>query len=292
MDRLNAMSLFVKTVETGSFSAAAKVLRVSPQLVGKQVSELEKHLGVTLLQRSTRRQSLTDAGQRFLDRARTILAEVDAAEDLAAESRAAPSGRLRVNAPVSFGSHVLAAALPEYLRRHPQVAVDLKLSNRMVDLIDEGFDVVFRIGELRDSGLIARALTPYQLILCATPGYLAKHPRIRSPADLTAHNCLGFSLIKPEWTLQGPSGITTVPVTGPFTADLGEPLLAAGLAGLGVVFLPSEVVAPALKGGRLVELLPKFPAPPLPMHLLYGSDRRLTPKLRTFIDFAVEKFGK
>jgi len=293
MDRLGAMAVFVKAVELGSFSAAAEALRISPQLVGKQVGQLEKHLGVQLLQRTTRRQSLTDVGRRFYERAKLILAEMDAAEGLAAETRAMPSGSLRVNAPVSFGSYALAKALPDYVRENPHVSVDLTLSNRVVDLIDEGYDVVFRVGELADSGLIARALASYRLVLCAAPAYLARHSPIHTPFDLQAHDCLGFARAKLEthWTFDGPDGRTTVAVTGSLMSDHSDPLFWAGVAGLGIALLPSEVADSALKDGRLIEVLPDFRPPTHPMHLLYGSDRRLTPKLRSFIDFAAARFA-
>ena len=266
---------------------------MSPQLVGKQVGQLEEHLGVQLLQRTTRRQSLTEVGRRFYERAKLILSEMEAAEGLAAETWAIPSGTLRVNAPVSFGSTTLARALPAYMRENPHVSVDLTLSNRLVDLIDEGYDVVFRVGELSDSSLIGRALAPYRLVLCAAPAYLARQSPIRMPSDLNAHNCLGFAHTKMgrNWTFDGPDGRVTVAVSGPLMADHAEPLLWASLAGLGVALLPAEVVRPALADGGLGELLPDFPLPSHPMHLLHVSDRRLTPKLRSFVDFAVARFA-
>ncbi|MHB8283138.1 MAG: LysR family transcriptional regulator [Caulobacteraceae bacterium] len=287
------MEVFTKAVELGSFSAAAEALRMSPQLVGKQVGQLEQHLGVQLLKRTTRRQSLTEVGRRFYDRAKLILAEMEAAEGLAAETHAMPRGTLRVNAPVSFGSYALAKALPDYVRENPNVSVDLTLSNRVVDLVDEGYDVVFRVGELADSGLIARALAPYRLILCAAPAYLAKAAPLSVPSDLQAHGCLGFAHAKlgTQWDFDGPNGRVSVAVSGPLMADHSDPLLWAALAGLGVALLPSEVVETALKAGGLVEVLPDFRAPNHPMHLLHGADRRLTPKLRSFIDFAASRFA-
>lgn len=293
MDRLFAMNVFVKAVELGSFSAAAEALRLSPQLAGKQIRLLEQHLGVQLLHRSTRRQSLTEPGRSFYERSKVILAEMEAAEGLAAEAVVEPTGRLRINAPVSFGTHTLAAALPDYIRDNPAVSVELSLSNRVIDLVDEGYDIVFRVGDLPDSGLIARTLAPYRLILCAAPSYLARSAAIAVPADLETHDCLGFSHARfsTQWRFEGPEGWVSVPVSGPMMADHGDPLLSAGLAGLGVLLLPSEVVTPALADGRLVELLPGWRAPAPPMHLLYSPDRRQTPKLRSFIDFAVKRFG-
>lgn len=165
MDRLSQMAMFVKAVELGSFSAAADDLNMSPQLVGKQVKMLEQHLGVSLLNRTTRRQSLTDFGRTFYQRAKMILADVHAAESLAAEARGVPSGRLRINAPVTFGMHALSPRLLEYMVKYPQVSLDLTLSNELVDVVDDGYDAVFRIGALQDSGLKAIPLLPYQLVL-------------------------------------------------------------------------------------------------------------------------------
>jgi DNA-binding transcriptional LysR family regulator len=237
MDRFTSMAIFVKAVERGSFSAAADALSMSSQLVGKHVQMLEQHLNIRLLNRTTRRQSLTDFGKTFYERARNILAEVEAAEDLAAETRIAPRGRLRVNAPVTFGVHALAPRLPEYLKVFPEIAIDLRLSNRFVDLTDEGYDVVFRVGELADSGLIARALEPYRLILCAAPSYLAARGRLKSPMDLQQHDCLGFAFrsMESRWDFDGPDGRVSVPVSSRVLMDSGEALLATALAGVGVM---------------------------------------------------------
>jgi DNA-binding transcriptional LysR family regulator len=293
MDRFAAMKVFIRAVELGSFSAAAQALRISPQLVGKQVGQLEAHLGVQLLHRTTRRQSLTDFGRVFYDRAKIILADVEAAESLAAEALATPTGRLRVNAPVSFGMHALAPRLPEFLRNHPQVAIDLTLNNRAIDLVDEGYDATFRVGELADSRLVGRALAPYRLVLCAAPAYLAEAPLLLAPRDLQQHECLGFAHteLRTHWTFDGPEGRTVVPVTSRLMVDHGEPLLHAALAGLGILLQPVELLQPALDDGRLVEVLPNYTAPARPLHILYAPDRRMTPKLRSFIDFAVLAFG-
>ena len=293
MDRLTGMSVFTKAAELGSFSAAGDALQMSPQLVGKHVQLLEQNLGVRLLNRTTRRQSLTDIGRAFYDRAKIILAEVEAAENLVAETRAVPTGRLRVNAPVSFGMHTLALKLPNYLKAFPQVAVDLTLSNRTVDLIDEGYDAVFRIGELGDSGLIAQPLAPYRLVLCAAPSYLAANPCITTPADLRHQECLGFmhTSLRSEWTFDGPEGRVSVEVSGRFMVDHGEVLLAAAVAGIGVMLQPVELAKGELDRGNLVVVLPDYQAPSRPLHVLYAHDRRVTPKLRSFLDFAREQFG-
>jgi DNA-binding transcriptional LysR family regulator len=293
MDRLSAMSVFVKAVELGSFSAAGDTLNMSPQLVGKHVLKLEHHLGVQLLNRTTRRQSLTDFGRTYYEKCRTIIAEVETAESMAAQTRVTPSGRLRVNAPVSFGMHTLAAKLPEYMRLFPDVSVELSLSNRTVDLVEEGYDAIFRVGELSESGLIAKSLAPYELVLCAAPSYVASHPALDTPSDLRDHECLGFSHteLRTHWTFDGPDGRVVVPVTSRLMVDHGEPLLCAALAGLGVMLQPVELARDALNRGDLVRLMPAFQIPSRPLHIVYAPDRRQTPKLRSFVDFAIKEFG-
>lgn len=287
------MAVFAKAVELGSFSAAGSALEMSSQLVGKHVQMLEQHLGVRLLNRTTRRQHLTDIGREFYERTKSILAEVEAAEGLAAETRAIPRGRLRINAPVTFGIHALSPKLPEYLAAYPEVTLELSMTNRGVDVIDEGYDLVFRIGQLTDSSLIARPLAPYRLILCAAPSYLAARGPINTPQDLSRQECLGFlhPELSKQWTLIGPEGAVTVPVSGRLMVDSGEALMAAAVAGVGVLLQPFEIVEPYLVSGKLVTLLPDYTAPTRPMHILYAPDRRMTPKLRSFIEFAMANFG-
>lgn len=293
MDRLTSMRIFVKAVELGSFSAAAGALGLSPQLVGKHIRVLEQSLGVRLLNRTTRQQSLTDIGRAYYERARQILADVTAAEDFASEMRLVPRGRLKISAPVTFGVHALSPRLPDYLAAHPEVSVELSLSNRYVDLIDEGFDVVFRVGQLMDSSLIGRPLAPYRLVLAATPDYLTRHPAIARPTDLSAHNCLGyaFGALATEWRFDGPDGPVTVPISGRMASDSGEALLAVALSGQGVLLQPAEMLEPLIAAGTLVRLLPDYRVPTRPFHVLFAPDRRPTPKLRTFIDFTVAAFA-
>jgi DNA-binding transcriptional LysR family regulator len=293
MDRLTLMATFVKAVELGSFSAVADELNLSPQMVGKQVKMLEQHLGVSLLNRTTRKQSLTDFGRTFYQRAKLILADMDAAEEMAAVTRGVPSGRLRINAPVTFGVSSLSPKLLEYMVRYPQVSVDLTLSNELVDLVDGGYDAVFRIGELADCGLKALSLMPYQMVLCAAPSYLARRPPITTPWDLQEHECLAFAYSdgRSHLRFEGPEGCIDVPIKSRLTINQGDPLLSGAVAGLGVVMLPLELVKDSLRSGTLVSLLPQYKVPVSPMNLLYAPDPRLTPKLRSFIDFVRVAFG-
>ncbi|MGY5804083.1 LysR family transcriptional regulator [Rhizobium sp. LEGMi12c] len=293
MDRLSSMSIFVKAVELGSFSAAADALNMSPQLVGKHVQFLEQHLGIRLINRTTRRQHLTEVGSQFYERCRNILAEVESAEALAAETRAVPRGKLKINAPVSFGIHALTPKLPKYLGAHPEVSIELSLSNRLVDLIDEGYDAVFRVGELVDSGLIARRLDPYRLVVCAAPNYLRSRGVPSKPDDLKEHDCLIFShtMLRTHWDIEGPDGSVNIPIYGRLMIDNGEALLQAALAGLGIILQPFELVRSSLEAGSLVAVLPEYNVPTRSLHILHAPDRRITPKLRSFLDFVSSEFS-
>ncbi|HTH76903.1 MAG TPA: LysR substrate-binding domain-containing protein, partial [Trinickia sp.] len=205
MDRLTSMAIFAKAAEAGSFAAAGAALGMSSQLVGKHVRALEARYGMQLINRTTRRQSLTEAGRAFYEGCKAVLAEAQAVEALTANLQAVPRGTLRVNAPVSFGAYRLAPALARYLADHPEVQVELTLSDRVVDLVDEGYDAVIRIAPLPDSRMIARPLAPYRLIVCASPAYLAVRGTPRRPEDLADHECLGFAYWgrppEPEWAL-------------------------------------------------------------------------------------------
>lgn len=292
MDRLASMEVFVKVAETGSFTAAADALRISGQMVGKHIRMLEEHLGIRLLNRTTRQQSLTGAGKDFLERTRIVLAELEAAEALAADSRARPRGELRVNAPVTFGAHSLAPLLPVYMAENPEVTIRLNVSDRVVDLVDEGYDCVFRTGPLTDSTLMARGLRPIELITCAAPAYLKAKGTPRHPRDLSKHECLGFSgsAIEERWEFSGKDGTVAVTVKSRFSANSGQALKQAALAGFGMILQPVELMQEELKSGKLVRVLIKWRST-RPMHLLFAPDRRITPKLRSFIGFAAEQFG-
>lgn len=295
MDLIAPLRTFVKAAEVGSFAAAADALDLSPQLVGKHVQSLEHHLGVRLLNRTTRKQSLTDFGQAYLARARVILEEVEGAEQLAEVARGRPMGRLRISAPVTFGVHALGPAVVAYLQQYPDVQVDLNLSNSLVDIVEDGFDLVFRTGDLADSGLVARRLGPYPLALCASPGYLAARPAITHPTDLSRHECLGFahSIIRTRWSFRDTDGsVLTVPVSSRFMVNQAEPLLTAAIGGLGLILQPHEMLAGALARGELVEVLPAYVPVSTWINLVYPRDRQLTPKLRSFLDFCVAWFNE
>ena len=295
MDRLASMAAFVTATDLGSFAAAAAQLRQSPQMVAKHVTFLEHRLGSRLLNRTTRRQSLTEVGRTYYERCKIVLAEADAADALAQETRAVPRGRLKVSAPVTFGAHSLMPLITRYLRDHPEVAIDLALTDRFVDLVEEGHEVVFRVGPLDASGLVGRALSPYRLAACASPAYLRERGTPATPEDLIDHECLGYAYwprpAEDEWYFVRDGRKHTVSVRSRLQVNDSRALMAAAIDGYGVVMGPEDVLRDALTSGQLVSILTDFTAPSRPMHLLYVADRRQTPKLRSFIDSALRTFG-
>jgi DNA-binding transcriptional LysR family regulator len=292
LDRFASMTAFVATADAGSFAAAATKLRMSPQMAAKHVMFLEDRLGARLLNRTTRRQSLTELGRRYYDQCKVVLAELATADSLASEAKAAPRGRLRVTAPVTFGSYRLTPMVTRFLRDHPQVEIDLALTDRRVDLVEEGFEVAFRIGRLTASNLMARALAPYRLIACAAPSYLERRGAPVVPEELAAHECLGWS--RPagdEWVFARNGEIHRVRVRGRLQTNHGGSLLAAALEGYGVALGPEDLFRDSLAAGRLKQIVPDFAGPLRPLHLMFVSDRRQTPKIASFIPASVKEFG-
>ena len=293
MDRLAAMESFVRTVERDSFTAAAVGRGLSPTMVGNHVRFLEERLGASLLNRTTRQHSLTEFGRSYHERCRSILAEIEAAEAAADAARAVPRGLLRITAPVALGTTVLPRLLAGYLRRYPEVRVDLVLQDHRLDLMADEMDVAFRAGTLPDSGLVACTLPPIQLVVCATPAYLAAHGMPQRPADLASHNCLDFThAAEPlHWRFAGNGGEVAVNVGGSLRINSGQALRVAALEGIGIVMQPDVLVSDDLAAGRLLRLLDRYAAPTLALHLLTLPDRRQTPKLRSFIDHVVRQAG-
>ena len=290
MDRLASMAAFVKAAELGSFAAAADALGMSPQMVAKHVASLEARLGARLLNRTTRRQALTEIGRAYHERCKLVLAEAEAADSLVHEARAAPRGLLRINAPVTFGAHSLVPVVARYLRQHPAVEVDLVLSDRYVNLVEEGYEAVFRVGLLPESSLASRALVPFRLVACASPAYLRGRGVPAAPADLAGHECLARHAAA-EWCFSRDGQACGVRVRNRLRLNDAKALLHAALDGFGIVLIAEDMVRGALAAGQLVRVLPDFEAPSRPMHLLFLSDHRQAPKLRSFIDAAVQAFG-
>lgn len=300
MDVFLAMSVYVKVVESGSMTAAAQDCGLSTTMVGNHVRALETRLGVSLLNRTTRRQRLTEFGSDYYQRCLAVLGLVADSERLAEQAQGEPAGTLRVTAPLTFGTERLAPALSEFLQRCPQVKVDVVLANQRHDLIDSGFDVAIRLGTLEPSALIARPLQDYTLTICAAPDYLQRCGTPQTPADLQQHNCLAFaypagdewSSTTSQWPLRGPEGEVRVPVSGSLVINSSAGLCQAARAGLGVVMLPDALVEQDLREGRLVALLPGYQLPRRATNLLYAQDRFRLPKLRSFVEFALEKWGR
>ena len=295
MDRLTSMSAFVMAAESGSYARAAERLGLSPQMVAKHVAALEHRLGARLLNRTTRRQSLTELGTAYYERCKHILNEAEAADSLAQIMNDTPRGKLKVSAPVTFGSYSLMPFVTDFLRHHPEVEIDLHLTDRFVDLVEEGYEVAFRIGPLANSSLTARPLAPYRLVACAAPNYLIERGTPQTPGDLENHECLGYAYwSRPadrEWQFCKGSVVHKVQVASRLQVNESKALLTAALDGFGVVLGPEDFLEPALRSGELVRLLADFEAPSRQMHLLYTANRQRTAKLRRFIDAAIARFG-
>lgn len=302
MDRLSSMAAYVKAVEAGSFAAAATALGISPQMVAKHVGYLEARLGTRLLNRTTRRQSLTEIGRTFYDRCKLVLADADWADALSEEAKGAPRGRIRVNAPVSFGAESLIPVLTRYLRAHPGVDIDLVLSDGFVDLVEDEFEAVFRTGPLAKgvlggvlgSNLGACPLAPFRLVACASPAYLQARGSPSEPADLQRHECLGQAhWSQPAnypWRFVRDGRIYALQVRSRLRVNDPKALLTAAIDGFGIVLIAEDLARQGLATGQLVRVLPGFATPSRPMHLLFRPDRRQTPKLRSFIDAMLRAF--
>jgi DNA-binding transcriptional LysR family regulator len=295
MDSLTSMKVFCAVVDNGSFASAASKLGLSRAMVTKHVMNLENHLNIRLLNRTTRRLSLTEAGASYHERCSQILTEIEDAEAQARQASAEPRGTLRINAPYSFASLHVAPFLSDFLAVHPDLKLDITLNDRFVDLIEEGFDVAVRIaGTLPESSLVARKLAPCRMVLCASPEYLERRGEPQTPADLERHNCLGYPLCSTPggWTLISQDGRRhTVKANGNIRANSGDILRAATLAGCGVMLLPSFIVGDELSAGRLKALLPDYQVQELSIYAVYPSRRHLSAKVRAFVAFLAEKYG-
>ncbi|QJI30119.1 LysR family transcriptional regulator [Pseudomonas sp. ADAK18] len=295
MDRLSSMNAFVMAAELGSYARAAERLNMSAQMVAKHVAALEHRLGARLLNRTTRRQSLTELGSAYYERCKHILTEAEAADSLAQIMNDTPRGKLKITAPVTFGSYSLMPLVTAFLRDNPDVEIDLHLTDRFVDLVEEGYEVAFRIGPLATTSLTARPLAPYRLVVCASPAYLAGRGTPRTPADLEHHECLGYAYwSRPadrEWSFYQDSTLHKVQVASRLQVNESKALMSAALDGFGIVLGPEDFLRPALKNGELVQLLPDFEAPSRQMHLLYTANRQRTAKLRRFVEAVIGRFG-
>jgi len=293
LDRLTSLDVFVRVATGGSLSAAGRSMGLSQSMVTKHLASLEAQLGVSLFHRTTRRLSITDAGRNYLESAERILADYDAANSSVAADRFEPRGMLRLNAPVSFGTRHIAPLLAEFARRHPKLQVELGLNDRFVDLAEEGWDLAIRIGHLAESSLIARRLAPCRAVLAAAPSYLAAHGTPRTVADLARHNCLGYTLSRTmsvdRWSF-GASAEVKVEISGTLRANNGDALVAAAVAGQGIINQPSFIVADDLRRGALVPIALDEPVPEVGgIYGVYLPQRNPAAKVRAFIDFMIEQ---
>ncbi len=290
MDRLNEMEAFVRVVDLGGFTDAARKLGLSKSAVSKHVASLEERLGARLLNRTTRRVSPTDIGLAFYDRAIRVLAEAAEADAMVSAMQDMPRGELRVSAPVSFGTRALAPAVSGFLREYSDISVHMVLDDRFVELVAEGFDLAIRIGELPDSTLRARKLMDVQLHVVASPAYLEARGRPRTLAELAEHELLHYSNLSTGnyWRLNTPTGQERqIRAVGRLTVNNGDALRRAAEDGLGIALVPDFILEDALETGALVELLPETRRPPLGVFAIYPQGRFPQPKLRAFIDWLV-----
>jgi DNA-binding transcriptional LysR family regulator len=292
MDRFAEMSAFVAVVDHGSFVRAAEALGQSKTAVSRLVGELEARLGARLLHRTTRRLSLTAEGEVFHERCRQLLGDVTEAESEVSAQAGEAVGRLRVNVPVTFGLLHLAPLWPAFMALHPQVTLDVTLSDRLVDLVDEGYDLAVRIARLQSSSLVSRPLTSTRMVLCASPEYLRRHGTPAHPAELAHHAVISYTLLSmgERWEFEGPEGPVSVNVTPRMRTNSGDTCCAAALQHQGVVLQPSFLVGPHLQSGALVEVLPAYRSVELGVFAVYPSRKYLTPKVRVLIDFLVDAF--
>ena len=286
------MRAFAAVVDAGSFVGAAEALQVSKSAVSRLVGELEARLGVRLLHRTTRKLSLTEEGEVFHARCKELLAGVDEAEAEATARAGEAVGLLRLNVPVSFGLLHLAPLWPAFLQLHPNVTLDVTLSDRIVDLVDEGYDLAVRIAQLPSSSLVTRRLTATRMVLCASPEYLRRHGTPAHPSEIGRHAVFTYTLLAmgEQWAFEGPEGLVDVKVTPRMRSNSGDTCCAAALQHQGIVLQPSFMVDAHLRSGALVEVLPQYRSMELGVYAVYASRKHVTPKVRVLIEFLVEVF--
>lgn len=294
MDRLQSMRVFAKVVEQGSFVRAAQALNMSNAVVTRHVADLEEHLATRLLNRTTRRLSLTETGHAYLERVLQILQEIEDAEAIASAQSSKPTGVLRIYSHLGFGQEQLARLLPEYARQYPEVALDVTLSDRTVDLVEERIDVgIFIDFQKFDASMIARQLGISEALLCASPDYVKRRGEPLHLEDISQHECLNFSYeqLRHHWPIKGPEGNTVqVPINSKVVSNNGDLLRHCALAGMGIMIRPSFTLGDDLAAGRLVRLLPRHQLGQLSVVMVYPSRRLLSAKVRSFVDFMTARF--
>lgn len=292
MDRFKEMQAFAAVADAGSFVRAAEALQVSKTAVSRLIGDLEARLGVRLLHRTTRRLSLTAEGEVFHARCKALTADVEEAEAEVTARAGEAVGQLRLNVPVSFGLMHLAPLWPAFLQQHPKVTLDVTLADRIIDLVDEGYDLAVRIAQLPASSLVSRKIASTRLVLCASPDYLRRHGEPSHPADIARHTVFTYTLLATgdTWNFEGPDGPVEVKVTPRLRSNNGDTCCAAALQHQGIVLQPSFMVSHHLRAGTLVEVLPQYRSLELGVYAVYASRRHVTPKVRVVIDFLVDAF--
>ncbi|QDM14725.1 LysR family transcriptional regulator [Tardiphaga sp. vice352] len=293
MDKLSSLRAFVKVVELGSFSEAGRQLRLSRSAISKYVGELEQSLGVQLLNRTTRHAAPTENGQAYFERALSVLADLDAADQAVAQAQSTPRGLLRVNAPMSFGTLQLGPAIADFMAQYPELQIHLVLSDDQVDPTQGGHDVTLRIADLESSSLIARRIVGIDRVICAAPDYLARHGTPATPAELRKHSLLtyGFLLTGNQWKLTGADGDHWIQPSWNLCANNAEVLCDAAVKGRGIALLPTFIAGRAMRDGWLQAFLADYKAPSLALYAIYPPTRHLAVKVRLFIDFLVARFA-
>jgi len=292
MDRLTAMEMFVRIVETGSFSAVARELSTTQPTISKQLTGLEKRLNTRLLNRSTRKLSLTEPGADYYERCKRIIDEVRDAEGTVGMLQASLAGTLHINSSIALGQMFLTPAVLKFQQLHPGLVVEVSLIDRFIDLVAEGVDVAIRIGRLTDSTLVARRLGQSRRLTVATPGYLARYGTPKTPQDLQDHNCLLYSYLSTgnEWPFRGPEGEIRVKVAGNFKSNNGHALREALLAGVGIATTPDWLAHDRIATGEIVAILPDFTPLPFEINAVYASNRHVPAKVRAFVEFLQVEF--
>lgn len=293
MDRALEMLVFCTVVDKGSFVGATQPLEMSKAAISRYVSGLEERLGARLLHRTTRRLSLTEEGRQFYHQAKDVLAMMDAAEEAVSSAAPEPAGVLRVNAPVSFGILHLGPLWAAFMKAYPRVELDISLNDRIVDLVEEGFDAAVRIARMESSSLVGRRLATTRMCLCASPDYLQRHPPLVTLADLAAHGVVAYTNFASgnDWTFEGPAGPESVRTRSVFRCNNGDTCHSIALAGGGISLQPSFMVAQDLRAGRLVEVLPEYRSIELGVYVVYPSRKHLPPKVRALVNFLAERFA-
>jgi DNA-binding transcriptional LysR family regulator len=293
MNPIEDMQIFVATADAGSITAASERLGMSKQFVSRRIMALEERLGVRLMNRTTRRLSVTELGREYYERAVRIIEDVADAEHSVSGRGATPRGTLRISAPVSFATMHLSALIPVFLARHPDVSIEMDLNDRRCDLVAEGYDMALRIGVLSDSTLVARRIAPVRVVVCGSPGYLRRRGTPRQPDELRNHDCLPYGHGRAvDWEFERDGERVTIPVGGRLRVNNGELARDAAIADLGLAMLPTFIVGEALRDGRLVTLLDEFLPPPIALHVVYPKHRQSFAAIRAMCDFLQQQLAR